>query len=49
MGNRAVRRAQARNRALGIANWYSVNGRLVSDQGEVRDLPISVEPEYDTR
>lgn len=31
-GNRAVRRAQAENRRLGIPNWYSINGVLVSDQ-----------------
>ena len=38
VGNRAVRQAQARNRELGIANWYSINGRLVSDQGGFREL-----------
>jgi hypothetical protein len=31
IGNEAVRDAQARNRQLGIPNWYSLNGRLVSD------------------
>lgn len=31
IGNQAVREAQAKNRALGIVNWYSLNGRLVSD------------------
>lgn len=31
IGNQAVREAQARNRALGIPNWHSLNGRLVSD------------------
>ncbi|MEX8494539.1 hypothetical protein [Sphaerotilus sp.] len=31
IGNQAVREAQARNRELGIPNWYSLNGRLVSD------------------
>ena len=31
IGNQAVRAAQERNRCLGIANWYSLNGRLVSD------------------
>ena len=35
IGNQAVRDAQARNRELGIANWYSLNGRLVSDAGAV--------------
>ena len=32
IGNRAVSRAQAENRALGIPNWYSINGEIVSDQ-----------------
>ena len=31
IGNQAVRAAQERNRCLGIPNWYSLNGRLVSD------------------
>ena len=31
IGNQAVRPAQTRNRQLGIPNWYSLNGRLVSD------------------
>lgn len=31
IGNQAVREAQARNRQQGITNWYSLNGRLVSD------------------
>lgn len=31
IGNEAVREAQARNRQLGIPNWYSLNGKLVSD------------------
>lgn len=31
IGNQAVREAQARNRKMGIANWYSLNGRLVCD------------------
>lgn len=39
VGNRAVREAQAQNRALGIPNWYLLNGRLVSDTGEVQELP----------
>ena len=38
VGNRAVKRAQDRNRELGIANWYSVHGRLVSDTGEIKLL-----------
>ncbi len=31
IGNKAVREAQARNRELGIVNWYSLNGRIVND------------------
>lgn len=31
IGNSAVREAQQRNRQLGIPNWYSLNGVLVSD------------------
>ncbi|MBS0354445.1 MAG: hypothetical protein JSR83_11160 [Proteobacteria bacterium] len=31
IGNSAVREAQRRNRQLGIPNWYSLNGVLVSD------------------
>lgn len=34
IGNRAARAAQEANRRRGIANWYSLNGRLVSDAGE---------------
>lgn len=29
--NLAVRDAQQHNRRLGVPNWYSLNGRLVSD------------------
>lgn len=32
IGNRAVRKAQEENRRLGIANWYSINGKIISDQ-----------------
>ena len=32
IGNRAVHRAQEENRRLGIPNWYSINGEIVSDQ-----------------
>lgn len=32
IGNRAVRKAQEENRRLGIPNWYSINGKIVSDQ-----------------
>ena len=31
VGNLAVRAAQTKNRELGIPNWYSLNGKLVSD------------------
>ncbi|MEI7841087.1 MAG: hypothetical protein WCJ11_11370 [Methylococcaceae bacterium] len=31
IGNQAVREAQAKNRELGIVNWYSLNGRIVND------------------
>ena len=32
IGNVAAHRAQARNRAQGIPNYYSIGGRIVSDQ-----------------
>ena len=31
IGNQAVKEAQAKNRELGILNWYSVNGVIVND------------------
>ncbi|MCY7344817.1 MAG: hypothetical protein LH614_01245 [Pyrinomonadaceae bacterium] len=31
IGNRAVHRAQEENRKLGIPNWYSINGEIISD------------------
>lgn len=31
IGNVATQRAQQRNRAQGIANYYSIAGRIVSD------------------
>jgi hypothetical protein len=31
IGNVAVHRAQATNRALGIPNYYSIGGQVVSD------------------
>lgn len=34
IGNDAVRKAQARNRELGIPNYYSIGGRIVSDRPE---------------
>jgi hypothetical protein len=36
IGNIAVHRAQEENRKLGIPNWYSVGGRIVSDQPAAR-------------
>lgn len=32
IGNIAVQKAQAENRRLGIPNYYSINGKIVSDQ-----------------
>ena len=32
IGNRAVHRAQEENRRLGIPNWYSINGEIISDR-----------------
>lgn len=32
IASRAIDKAQAENRALGIPNWYSINGEIVSDQ-----------------
>ena len=32
IGNRAVQKAQEENRKLGILNWYSIGGVIVSDQ-----------------
>ena len=32
IGNAAVHKAQEENRRLGIPNWYSINGEIVSDQ-----------------
>lgn len=32
IGNRAVHKAQEENRKLGIPNWYSINGKIISDQ-----------------
>ena len=36
IGNRAVHRAQEENRKLGIPNFYSIGGRIVSDL-EIQD------------
>ena len=35
IANAAVHKAQEENRKLGIPNWYSINGEIVSDQ-EIR-------------
>ena len=32
VANVAVRNAQEENRRRGIPNWYSINGKIVSDQ-----------------
>lgn len=32
IGNRAVHKAQEENRQLGISNWHSIGGKIVSDQ-----------------
>ncbi len=39
IGNKAVREAQARNRELGIVNWYSLNGQLVNDAAALEPNP----------
>ena len=31
IANAAVQKAQAENRQLGIPNWYSINGEIISD------------------
>lgn len=31
IANTAVQKAQEENRRLGIPNWYSINGEIVSD------------------
>ena len=31
IGNAAVRKAQEENRRLGVPNWYSINGIIVSE------------------
>ena len=43
IGNTAVHKAQTQNRAKGIANFYSVGGRIVSDvDGAEKSLPVSI-------
>lgn len=41
IGNKAVREAQAKNRELGIVNWYSLNGRIVNDAIETNEQTMS--------
>ena len=41
IGNRAARRAQLRNCERGIPNWYSINGRLVSDAQGIDIEPVA--------
>jgi hypothetical protein len=45
IGNVASRRAQARNRALGIPNFYSIAGRIVSDAEVKNPRPTAGECE----
>ena len=44
IGNQAVREAQARNRELGIINWYSLNGQLVNDAAAPEPNPDKKPP-----
>ena len=44
IGNRAVHKAQEENRRLGIPNWYSIGGKIVSDQ----EISNAVSPENST-
>ncbi len=39
IGNRAARAVQQANRRMGIANWYSLRGVLVSDVDPSRANP----------
>ena len=36
IGNQAVREAQTRNRQREIPNWYSLNGKLVTDSPQTQ-------------
>ena len=38
VGNRAVHKAQQENHRLGIPNWYSIGGKIVSDQEISNDV-----------
>lgn len=31
IANAAVHKAQEENRKLGVPNWYSINGKIISD------------------
>lgn len=37
IGNLAVQKAQEENRRLGIPNWYSIDGIIISDQ-QLQDI-----------
>ena len=45
IGNQAVREAQERNRQCGIPNWYSLNGRVVSDSPQRPAPPVTTKPD----
>ena len=40
IGNRAVHKAQEENRRLGVPNWYSIGGVIVSDR-ELSNRPLT--------
>lgn len=40
IGNEAIRKAQEENRRLGIPNWYSINGEIISDI-EIRERNLA--------
>lgn len=47
IGNDAVHKAQEENRRLGIPNWYSINGKIVSDQEISNDVSLENSAECD--
>ncbi len=47
IGNRAVRYAQEENRRIGIPNWYSINGVIISDQ-EIEHLKKQAQEEAES-
>lgn len=47
VGNRAVHKAQEENRRLGIPNWYSIGGKIVSDQEASNDVSTGASAESD--